>query len=99
MSHKNSVVSIFANQDQAEAAIKDGRIGHLGFSFHDGPEAFTEVRFLAHYKQNLALKLIPQFSVDFAKAFGRENAFTRRFWPRSTIWLAAGTPVPKTTTS
>jgi pyruvate ferredoxin oxidoreductase alpha subunit len=38
-----------------------------------GPEAFTEVRFLAHYKQNLALKLIPEFSADFEKAFGRET--------------------------
>jgi pyruvate ferredoxin oxidoreductase alpha subunit len=38
-----------------------------------GPEAFTEVRFLAHYKQNLALKLIPEFSVEFEKAFGRET--------------------------
>ena len=38
-----------------------------------GPEAFTEVRFLAHYKQTLALKLIPEFSADFEKAFGRET--------------------------
>ena len=38
-----------------------------------GPEAFTEVRFLAHYKQTLALKLIPEFSGEFAKAFGRES--------------------------
>ena len=38
-----------------------------------GPEAFTEVRFLAHYKQNLALKLIPEFAADFEKAFGRES--------------------------
>ena len=38
-----------------------------------GPEAFTEVRFLAHYKQTLALKLIPEFSDEFAKAFGRES--------------------------
>jgi len=38
-----------------------------------GPEAFTEVRFLAHYKQNLALKLIPEFSAEFEKAFGRET--------------------------
>ena len=37
-----------------------------------GPEAFTEVRFLAHYKQTLALKLIPEFSEEFRKAFGRE---------------------------
>ena len=38
-----------------------------------GPEAFTEVRFLAHYKQTLALKLIPEFSEEFSKAFGRES--------------------------
>jgi pyruvate ferredoxin oxidoreductase alpha subunit len=37
-----------------------------------GPEAFTEVRFLAHYKQRQALRLIPEFSADFAKIFGRE---------------------------
>ena len=38
-----------------------------------GPEAFTEVRFLAHYKQNLALKLIPEFSDDFKGVFGRDS--------------------------
>ena len=38
-----------------------------------GPEAFTEVRFLAHYTQNLALKLIPEFSEEFRKAFGRDS--------------------------
>ena len=38
-----------------------------------GPEAFTEVRFLAHYKQTLALKLIPEFSDEFRKTFGRES--------------------------
>lgn len=37
-----------------------------------GPEAFTEVRFLAHYKQRQALRLIPEFSADFAKIFARE---------------------------
>jgi pyruvate ferredoxin oxidoreductase alpha subunit len=36
-----------------------------------GPEAFTEVRFLAHYKQRQALRLIPTFCDDFAKKFGR----------------------------
>jgi pyruvate ferredoxin oxidoreductase alpha subunit len=38
-----------------------------------GPEAFTEVRFLAHYKQTQALRLIPQFSAEFAEKFGRES--------------------------
>ncbi len=36
-----------------------------------GPDAFTEVRFLAHYKQRQALQLIPAFSEEFAKKFGR----------------------------
>ncbi len=36
-----------------------------------GPEAFTEVRFLAHYKQRQALRLIPAFSSDLAEKFGR----------------------------
>src|SRR5512144_467169 len=31
-----------------------------------GPEAFTEVRFLAHYKQTLALKLIPELAAEFS---------------------------------
>src|SRR3974377_2204789 len=30
-----------------------------------GPEAFTEVRFLAHYKQTQALRLIPDYAADF----------------------------------
>ena len=38
-----------------------------------GPEAFTEVRFLQHYKQTQALRLIVDFARDFAKAFGRES--------------------------
>jgi predicted aldo/keto reductase-like oxidoreductase len=29
--------------ERAEAALRDGRIGHLGFSFHDGPAAFPNV--------------------------------------------------------
>lgn len=36
-----------------------------------GPEAFTEVRFLAHYKQRQALSLIPALSREFATIFGR----------------------------
>jgi pyruvate ferredoxin oxidoreductase alpha subunit len=37
-----------------------------------GPEAFTEVRYLAHAKQMQALDLIPAWSREFRAAFGRE---------------------------
>jgi pyruvate ferredoxin oxidoreductase alpha subunit len=36
-----------------------------------GPEAFTEVRYLAHHKQLRALSLIPQLSALFHAQFGR----------------------------
>jgi pyruvate ferredoxin oxidoreductase alpha subunit len=38
-----------------------------------GPEAFTEVRYLAHHKQLRALTLIPQLSAEFEKRFGRAS--------------------------
>jgi pyruvate ferredoxin oxidoreductase alpha subunit len=38
-----------------------------------GPEAFTEVRYLAHHKQLRALTLIPQLSEEFQKRFGRAS--------------------------
>jgi pyruvate ferredoxin oxidoreductase alpha subunit len=38
-----------------------------------GPEAFTEVRYLAHHKQLRALKLIPLLLTDFEKDFGRAS--------------------------
>jgi pyruvate ferredoxin oxidoreductase alpha subunit len=38
-----------------------------------GPEAFTEVRYLAHHKQLRALTLIPQLSAEFAMHFGRKS--------------------------
>jgi pyruvate ferredoxin oxidoreductase alpha subunit len=38
-----------------------------------GPDAFTEVRFLQHYKQTLALRLIPEFADEFKKQFGRNS--------------------------
>jgi len=38
-----------------------------------GPEAFTEVRYLAHHKQLRALALIPHLSEEFAKHFGRQS--------------------------
>jgi pyruvate ferredoxin oxidoreductase alpha subunit len=38
-----------------------------------GPEAFTEVRYLAHARQIQALDLIPAVSADFAGLFGRDS--------------------------
>jgi pyruvate ferredoxin oxidoreductase alpha subunit len=38
-----------------------------------GPEAFTEVRYLAHYKQTQALELIERDARDFKQAFGRDS--------------------------
>lgn len=38
-----------------------------------GPDAFTEVRYLQHHKQNLALQLIPSLAADFEERFGRES--------------------------
>jgi pyruvate ferredoxin oxidoreductase alpha subunit len=38
-----------------------------------GPEAFMEVRYLAHAKQMRALELIPGWAAEFRAAFGRES--------------------------
>jgi pyruvate ferredoxin oxidoreductase alpha subunit len=38
-----------------------------------GPEAFTEVRYLAHARQLQALELIPQVAAEFAGLFGRSS--------------------------
>ncbi|WP_241994942.1 transketolase C-terminal domain-containing protein [Kribbella sp. VKM Ac-2568] len=38
-----------------------------------GPDAFTEVRYLAHDKQMQALELIPAVAAGFRVAFGRES--------------------------
>ncbi|MBF0447890.1 MAG: pyruvate ferredoxin oxidoreductase [Magnetococcales bacterium] len=38
-----------------------------------GPEAFAEVRYLAHYKQMRALERIPEISADFKERFGRDS--------------------------
>ncbi len=37
-----------------------------------GPDAFMEVRYLAHQKQMDALEVIPRIAAEFAKVFGRE---------------------------
>jgi len=38
-----------------------------------GPEAFTEVRYLAHHKQMEALELIPKVAEEFKEIFGRDS--------------------------
>jgi pyruvate ferredoxin oxidoreductase alpha subunit len=38
-----------------------------------GPEAFTEVKYLAHYKQMQALDLIPEIAAAFEQQFGRAS--------------------------
>jgi pyruvate ferredoxin oxidoreductase alpha subunit len=45
-----------------------------------GPEAFTEVRYLAHAKQMQALDVIPELANEFAQAFGRRSGgLVRRY--------------------
>jgi pyruvate ferredoxin oxidoreductase alpha subunit len=58
-----------------------------------GPEAFTEVRFLAHYRQQQALTLIPALSREFSGVFGREAGGllrTYRIEDAETIVVAMG---------
>ena len=38
-----------------------------------GPEAFSEVRYLAHHKQMQALDLIPRVAAEFEEVFGRAS--------------------------
>src|SRR5579883_2372439 len=38
-----------------------------------GPDAFTEVRYLQHYKQTLALRLISDLAAEFRSRFGRDS--------------------------
>ena len=38
-----------------------------------GPEAFMEVRYLAHVKQQQALELMPSWTDEFKRIFGRES--------------------------
>jgi pyruvate ferredoxin oxidoreductase alpha subunit len=38
-----------------------------------GPEAFMEVRYLAHAKQTMALERIPEIAAEFAQRFGRNS--------------------------
>ncbi len=58
-----------------------------------GPEAFTEVKYLAHHKQLRALELIPQLAAEFAARFGRASGGllrTYRAEDAETIVVALG---------
>jgi pyruvate ferredoxin oxidoreductase alpha subunit len=61
-----------------------------------GPEAFMEVRYLAHAKQTMALDLIPAIAAEFAATFGREaGGLVRRYRTddAETIVVALGSVV------
>ncbi|MFN0280836.1 MAG: transketolase C-terminal domain-containing protein [Kineosporiaceae bacterium] len=58
-----------------------------------GPEAFTEVRYLAFHRQLEALRRIPEIAADFAARFGRDSGgllHTYRCDGARTIVLAMG---------
>ncbi len=58
-----------------------------------GPEAFMEVRYLAHAKQRQALELMPSWTADFKRIFGRESGgltHTYRIEDADTVVVALG---------
>ena len=58
-----------------------------------GPEAFMEVKYLAHAKQMQALELIPEIAGEFQRAFGRDSGGlirTYRSEDAETIVVALG---------
>jgi len=58
-----------------------------------GPEAFAEVRYLAHAKQMQALDLIPQVANEFRQVFGRDSGGlikTYRLEDAETVVIALG---------
>ncbi|TAL16454.1 pyruvate ferredoxin oxidoreductase [bacterium] len=61
-----------------------------------GPEAFTEVRYLAHHKQLRALELIPAINEEFKNIFGRDSGGlikTYRAEDAETIVVAMGSVI------
>jgi pyruvate ferredoxin oxidoreductase alpha subunit len=61
-----------------------------------GPEAFTEVKYLMHAKQQQALDVIPRIAGEFAGAFGRESGGllrTYRTEDAETVVLALGSVI------
>lgn len=58
-----------------------------------GPEAFTEVRYLAHDRQMQALDLIPKVAADFKAVFGRDSGglvHTYQLEDAETVVIALG---------
>lgn len=58
-----------------------------------GPEAFMEVKYLAHAKQMQALERIPQLAAEFKQTFGRDSGGLVRTYRREdaeTIIIAMG---------
>jgi pyruvate ferredoxin oxidoreductase alpha subunit len=58
-----------------------------------GPEAFMEVRYLAHAKQMQALELIPAYAEEFRRVFGRDTGglmHTYRTDDADTVVVALG---------
>jgi pyruvate ferredoxin oxidoreductase alpha subunit len=54
-----------------------------------GPDAFTEVRYLQHYKQSRALELVPQLAAEFSERFGRHSGgLLRTYWAEDAELLA-----------
>jgi pyruvate ferredoxin oxidoreductase alpha subunit len=61
-----------------------------------GPEAFMEVRYLAHAKQLMALDVIPRISQEFAARFGRASGGLTRSYKTEdaeTIVIALGSVI------
>jgi pyruvate ferredoxin oxidoreductase alpha subunit len=61
-----------------------------------GPEAFTEVRYLAHHKQLRALERIPQLATQFSRQFGRDTGGLLRSYrteDAETIVVALGSVI------
>jgi pyruvate ferredoxin oxidoreductase alpha subunit len=58
-----------------------------------GPEAFSEVKYLAHAKQMLALEMLPEIARDFADVIGRDSGGLLRHYrteDADTIVVALG---------
>ena len=61
-----------------------------------GPEAFTEVRYLAHHKQLRALERIPQLATQFSRQLGRDTGGLLRSYrteDAETIVVALGSVI------